>query len=206
MTLILPVSFDENISSKIENEKIQYGGGSNHLRAPNTKFAGGGGPPYKILPDGQIVSDEYRKSYWYCFITSLDREKDVTLLKEIVFWERIYHKNTSQVEVLVPDNDRYYFYSRLFQVYEVPCLVLTDSDTYPLDYVVIPKNIISEEYLGERYIKFRELLDFFHNIVMIDGKLSKVKKELIKQKVESILEKSSSVLKEIVINIGGRAI
>ena len=140
-----------------------------------------------INVDGEISpSPVYRekKSYWYCFLTSLDRKQDINILKEILFWGTIYHNDDSVVEILIPGwaGERYYYYRNVFQVNQIPCLILTDNKEYPVDSILLSKNFINTENLGDNFTNLREVLDFFHNILINDNSLKKVNKVLLKKR------------------------
>ena len=163
--------------------------------------------PLKVTSGGVLVEadEEEIKSNWYCFITSLDREQDINLIKELLFWGRIYHDDDANIEILIPGwaGKRYDYYRRVFQINEVPCLILTDNDEYPVDFILISKNLINTEYLGENFVNLREMLDFLHNTLMNEGNLKKIKMELLKTKFETILGKTWNEIKSLIsLNIG----
>jgi len=158
-----------------------------------------------ITPEGGIV-EESGKSHWYCFITSLDREQDVSLIKELLFWGTLYHNDDGDIEILIPGyaGKRYDYYRRVFQVSDVPCLILTDTDKYPVDFILISKNLINTEYLGDSFMNLREMLEFLHNTLMNEGNLREIKKELFKKKFETIIGKTWNEIKSLIsLNIGG---
>lgn len=163
----------------------------------------------EIDEQGKIIVSPYyeriryakkKKSYWYCFLTSLDREQDISILKEILFWGTIYHNNDSDVEILIPGwaGERYDYYRRLFKIDQVPSLILTDNKESPVDFILISKKFINTEYLGDNFVNLRELLDFLHNLLINESSLKKINKELFKKQIQKITKKTWDEIKDIV--------
>lgn len=152
------------------------------------------------------IAEKVNRSYWYCFISSLDRKQDVNIIKELLFWENLYHRDDSNVTILIPgwgwSGNQYDYYRRVFQINEVPCLVITDNK-FPTDFIIMSKNLINTKYLGDNFVNIRDILDTFHNMIMNEGNLQKIKRTLIKEKLTKIIGKTWKELSKLVsINIG----
>jgi hypothetical protein len=144
------------------------------------------------------------KSYWYSFITSLDRPRDIIMIKELLLWGSIYHKYDSIVKILIPNNsgEDYRIYSNLFKITKVPCLVLTDKADNADEYIKFSSGLLTQQLLGEDYIKLREIMDYLHNVLFQERELKKVNKQVWKSNITNILVKSWSEIKDFVtINI-----
>ncbi|NMC76269.1 MAG: hypothetical protein GYA60_03105 [Candidatus Methanofastidiosa archaeon] len=164
------------------------------------------GSDVSVYPTGEI---ETKKTYWYLFVSSLDREEDITLIKELLFWEHLYHKQDSKIEILVPGanstNGRISFMRRTFKVTLLPTLILTDRPIYlyPNSFIKISPGFFSENFIGKDFEKLRDLMDYFQNAFMLSNSMDKLKLDILKKHLSTIIMKSWSEMKGLIsINIG----
>lgn len=153
------------------------------------------------LSNQQILQQQkLQSSYWFLFVSSLDRAKDEALLKEILFWSAIYHIEDSVVRIFHPAGNKrdYHFYRRVFEITEVPCLILADTDYHPNDFVRLSSGFLSEEILGQNYLKFREIMEALHNTLILEGDLEKIKSQLLQDKITNIVSKGWQEIKSLV--------
>jgi hypothetical protein len=139
-------------------------------------------------------------SYWFCFVSSLDRPTDISLIKELLFWAYIYHRDDSKLYILIPGLTQkdYEVYRTIFKISEVPELVFTDSETYPIDYVKFNSNFFTSKLVGDDYKKLRDTMDSLHNTLQNTGSLRKVKTRVIKQKLTTSLARSWGEIKSLI--------
>lgn len=147
-----------------------------------------------------LQQPKLQSSYWFLFVSSLDRAKDEALLKEILFWSAIYHIEDSVVRIFHPAGNKrdYHFYRRVFEITEVPCLILADTDYHPNDFVRLSSGFLSEEILGQNYSKFREIMEALHNTLILEGDLEKIKSQLLQEKITNIVSKGWQEIKSLV--------
>lgn len=175
------------------------------VRLREHTFYGGPRTLEELLESAQEVEiDEYgqvkMQSYWFCFISSLDRAKDISLLKELLFWATLYHKDDAEVNILVSgySGEKYDFYRRVFNVVDIPSLVLTDERIFPIDFVKFGPDFFTVGLLGNDFGKLRDVMDSLHNLLSLKGNLKKVRDKIIKKKLSSTLAKGWKELKDLI--------
>lgn len=180
----------------------------------------------KILPEGRIISVGKNNieqglsrwliygidniSYWYFFIPNLEKTYYNKIIKEILYWSEIYHKNNSRLKFLSPrvSEEEYIFFMRIFNVNDVPALIITDDPNNPTNYIEITSHFFSKSRnLGKKFEKLINIMDFVHNYLLVKGDINAFKKEILKNKIEKILSKHWNVIKEYFrINIARKKI
>ncbi len=57
-------------------------------------------------------------------------------------------------------------------------------------------------YIGENFNRLRDIMELFNYLIVVEGKLNKVKKDIMQRKMEDILSKTWSEINEVIsINI-----
>lgn len=167
-------------------------------------FHVGGGGPIDSLVEGKSITDDSeistRKSYWYHFTASIDKATDKTLLKELLYWSEIYHREDCVFNVFYPaGGDRHLkHYRRLFNVVDYPTLIVTDNDVLPNDYLALSPEFMSEGVLGNEFEDLRNVLENLHALIVDNNGLSKVKRKVIQNKMGSSVKKGWKELKSLV--------
>jgi len=149
--------------------------------------------------EGDVPREEPPLSYWFCFVSSIDRRNDISLVKELLFWSQIYHLEDSRVHILIPGltQREYSSWRIIFDVADVPTLVLTDEEARPNKYVKFSPTVLSEEFLGEGYGRLRDTMDSLHNLLS-GGNLRQVKQKVLIQKLENGLSKGWNEVKDLI--------
>ena len=170
---------------KVESLRHEFGG----VRPEGRDFR------FPIKPEVRDFS-----SYWFCFVSSLDRAKDIRLVKELLFWGQIYHDDDAEVHILISgfEKEKYDYYRQVFEIVDVPSLVLADNPKPPNDFVKFSPNFFTEELLGKDFEKIRDTMDSLHNHLSLVGNLRKVKNSILKKKLKSVLDKAWKDLKSMI--------
>jgi hypothetical protein len=165
-------------------------------------------PATPFLP--YLPSDsQFEKSFWYFFVGGVDREQDVIIIKEILFWHQIYHKEDTKIEILVPNSSspgsRYNFLRRSFEIVSLPTLVLTDRPIreYPGNYIKLSNGFLVKNLLGEQFEKLRDVMDYLHNSFLLTQSIDDLRVEIFKKHISTILLKTWMEIKDVIsITIG----
>lgn len=134
------------------------------------------------------------KSYWYLFIASTDRSRDVKILKEMLFWQwQKSHTKDIAMMVLVSGQDDYNYYRKIFGIPNSPLLILADqpisSSRTKVDFIAFKGLFFSEKILENDYSKLRDILEEYHNVLTIHESFGKIKRKLLMSTLTNTLKK-----------------
>lgn len=143
------------------------------------------------------------KSYWYLFIASTDRSRDVKILKEVLFWQwQKSHTQDIAIMILVSGQNDYLYYRKIFGVQNSPLLILADepisSSRTKVDFIAFKGWFFSEKLLGNDYYMLRDILEEYHNVLTIHESFGKAKKKLLMRTLTTTLKKVWNELRDFI--------
>jgi len=143
------------------------------------------------------------KSYWYLFIASTDRSRDVKILKEVLFWQwQKSHSKDMAIMVLVSGQSDYNYYRKIFRIHNSPLLILADepiaASRTKVDFIAFKGWFFSEKILENDYSKLRDILEEYHNVLIIHESFKKAKRKLLKSTLTNTLKKVWNELRDFI--------
>ena len=123
-----------------------------------------------MLEGGGLVSARTRRqarSVWFCLFTAIHGDHVQDLIKEILFWGKIYHDEDTIVHIVFPPKLTFDKWRRHFKLESFPALVLASDTIDPTNYLVFSSGFFAQGVF-ERPDDLRKVLDFYHNR-LVDG-------------------------------------